>query len=83
MPTVQYVYSGEIMTRQMPTPKSISKVYSWFKGARKVIPSIPVATIDVFGDNEWMIEHHETDVKWVKFELLSKRSERAVLVILR
>lgn len=83
MPTVQYIYKGETYTRQMPTPKQVTKVEAWYKEARKVLPNIPEAQIGVVGNNKWMIEHYETDPKWIKYDLMNGCGEKAYIVILR
>ena len=83
MPTVQYIHNGATTTRNMVTPKRITSVQHWYKEARKSIPNIPEALIGVVGNNKWMIEHCETDIKWVKFDLMSGTGERAYIVILR
>lgn len=83
MPTCQYIHNGETVTKQMPTPKQITKVEKWYKEARKVIPEIPNALIGLYADRSWIISHYETDVKWVKFDLQDLEGRKAYIVILR
>jgi hypothetical protein len=83
MPTVQFFHNGRTFTKNMITPKRITKLEAWYKEARKVITDIPEALMGIFGNNEWMIEHHEVDVKWIKFDLLHTNGFKAYIVILR
>lgn len=83
MPTVQYIHNGEIFTKQMITPKQITKVEKWYKEARKALPQIPEAQVGLFMDREWMITWYETNPKWVKFDLENRIGEKAYIVILR
>lgn len=83
MPVVQYIFDGKDQTKNMLTPKRITSLPHWYKEARKAIPDIPLALFDVFGDNEWMVEYSEVDVKWIKMDLLRKDGRKAFLVILR
>lgn len=83
MSTVQYIFNGNTTTKQMATPKQITRIEKWYKEARKAIPAIPEALIGVFGPNQWCIVESETDVKWVKFDLLSLDHRKAYIVILR
>jgi hypothetical protein len=83
MPTVQYIHKGETITKQMPTPRQITKVEAWYKEARKAIPSIPEAQFMVSGPTGWLIDYQEADPKWIKYDLMNMRQERAYIVILR
>lgn len=83
MPTVQYIHNGETVTKQMPTPKSITRLEKWYKEARKAVPQIPEALYNVFANNQWCIIEQEADVKWVKFDLISLDHRKAYIVILR
>lgn len=83
MPTVQLFKDGETYTKQMPTPKRISVIQSWYNDARKAIPEIPPASYNVHVNNEWMIEHQEASTKWIKFDLLNRIGQKAYIVILR
>jgi hypothetical protein len=49
---------------------------AWFKGARKVIPSIPDAP-----NGDWNITHEEADLKWIKFTLQNLKGDRCYLII--
>ena len=83
MPTIQYVQGPNMYTKQMTSPRRISVITSWFNQARRAVPEIPVAQFGAFGGSDWMISHQEASLRYVKFELLSIRDEKAVLVILR
>lgn len=83
MPTVQYIFDGDITTKSMATPKAITKLTHWYKEARKAIPQIPEALDKLTGPTGWFISHQEADVKWVKFDLEDKSGKRAYIVILR
>lgn len=83
MPTVQYIHDGSVHTKNCLTPKRITSLQHWYKEARKAIPYMPEALIGVFGPNEWCIVNSEADVKWVKFDLISTKDEKAYVVILR
>jgi hypothetical protein len=83
MPTVQYIYNGETITKPMLTPRKITQLNSWFIEARKAIPQIPVAQFMVSGPDGWLIDYQEADPKWIKFDLTNMRQERAYIVILR
>lgn len=80
MPTVQYANKHEDtrLTQPMKTPKRITVMEAWFKGARKVLPQIPPVNT-----GEWRIEHEEATLEWVRFDLRSREGRKANVVIFR
>lgn len=92
MPTVQYVneYRQVRETRQMPTPKRITELRYWLRGAQQAIPKIPrnIAEAEGMADNSigsdgWFVYTSDVDVKWVKFTIQNRIHERAHIVINR
>lgn len=92
MPTVQYVNMHRKVseTRNMPTPKRITELRYWLKGAQAAIPNIPrqiaeseaSANNGIFGDG-WFVSNTDVDIKWIKFNLENRLGEKAHIVINR
>ena len=92
MPTVQYVneYRQVRVTRDMPTPKRITELRHWLKGAQSAIPQIPrqIAESEGMANNQigsdgWFVFITDVDVKWIKFTLQNRLQEKAHIVINR
>ncbi len=80
MPLVQFVNQARSIriTKQMDTPKKITRLDRWFSNARKAIPEIP--PVDA---GEWMIEYEEATLEWVRFDLRSTSGLKSNIVIFR
>ena len=83
MPTVQYIFDGDITTKTMSTPKRITSLPHWYKAAKAAIQQIPEAFDKLTGPTGWFISHQEADIKWIKFDLENKEGRKAYIVILR
>lgn len=90
MPTVQYVnmLTKETVTRSMLTPKRITELRHWLKGAQGAIKEIPrqiaeseqSADRSIYSDG-WFVANTDVDVKWIKFNLENRVGEKAHIVI--
>jgi hypothetical protein len=92
MPTVQYVnqFRKQNVTREMLTPKRITELRYWLKGAQAVIKEIPrmIAESEAsadwsIGTDGWFVATSDVDIKWVKFTLENRIGEKAHIVIHR
>lgn len=84
MAVVQYSDAQQqVITKNYIIPKQVTKLSAWFKQARRTIPMIPNALLDVFGDSDWMISEQGASQQFVTFKLLHKSGQRAAVVIFR
>jgi hypothetical protein len=92
MPTVQYVnqFRKQNITKEMLTPKRITELRYWLKGAQAVIKEIPRMIAESeqsadrsIGTDGWFVATSDADVKWVKFSLENRLGEKAHIVIHR
>lgn len=92
MPTVQYVneYRQVRVTRDMPTPKRMTELRYWLKGAQNVLKEIPrqiaesegMASTSIMAEG-WFVSQTDVDVKWVKFTIENRLGERGHIIINR
>lgn len=80
MPRAQFVRAdrGLVITRTMPTPRSLSDINAWLKTARKFIPDL-ANLLD--GAEGWYVFRHSATLQYVTFELRNAIDEKANLVI--
>lgn len=90
MPRVQFQIPTEkvSITKDMPTPKRITELRYWLKGAQGVIPNIPRVIAESeesadrsIGGDGWFVATTDVDVKWVKFSLENRIGQKAYIVI--
>lgn len=90
MPRVQFVnvVQGINVTRDMTTPKRMTELSKWLKGAQAAIKEIPRVIADSeisanrsIGSDGWFVSNTDIDIKWIKFNLESRWGGRADIVI--
>lgn len=90
MPTVQYtnLLANISRTSSMPTPKRITELRHWLRGAQTAIREIPrniaeaqsMAIMGV-GHDGWYVQNSDVSQKWIKFNIENRFGERAHIVI--
>lgn len=92
MPTVNFVNQlrGVSIVRGMPTPKRMSEIRYWLKGAQAAVPQIPRTiaesegmSVHTEGHDGWFVATSSVDVKWIKFDLENRFGEKAQIIIRR
>jgi hypothetical protein len=92
MPLVNFVnmHRKINVTRSMLTPKRITELRYWLKGAQNVIPEIPRNVAESegmasrqMGSDGWFVFNTDVDVKWITFHLQNAMGEKAQIVINR
>lgn len=77
---VQFIrqVEGIRVSRGMRTPKRITDINAWFKQARKTIKELDALMNENTG---WCILTHDTDIRYVLFELRNNHDQKAQVVI--
>lgn len=92
MPRVQYtnMFRKPVVsvTATMPTPKRMTELRYWLKGAQTALKEIPrtIAESDSMADQSigndgWFVFNTDVDAKWITFHLQNKIGEKASIVI--
>jgi hypothetical protein len=92
MPQVNFVNTrrGINIVRGMPTPKRITELRYWLRGAQGVIQEIPRVIAEAQsmairspGQDGWFVQHSEVSREWIRFDLENHFGERSQVVIQR
>lgn len=92
MPRVQYTNQFRrpmvSVTATMPTPKRMTELRFWLKGAQAALKEIPRVIAESegmsdrsIGNDGWFVFNSDADAKWVVFHLQNRIGEKASIVI--
>lgn len=90
MPRVQYTNKAQniSVTKDLVTPKRMSELRYWLKGAQSQIPHIPwkIAESEIsadrsMGSDGWFVATTDVDEKWIRFDLENRFGNKAQIVI--